>query len=91
METWSGFLEPGRDPSGVRREFEALVTCQDKEWTSAFSNLASKAHSFILELPWSGMGDDGDQLGPFENDTFIRPNFVALKCELIYHCSGICR
>lgn len=80
VETWSGFLEPGRDPSGVRCEFEGLVALQDKSWSEGFSRLAGAAQDFILQLPWSGLGDNLDELGPFENDTFIRPSFVALRC-----------
>lgn len=88
VETWSGFLEPGRDPSGVRCEFEALVAIQDKAWSTAFSTLSDKAEYFILHLPWSGLGKEADQLGPFENEAFIRPEFVALKCKLAI---GTCR
>ena len=83
VETWSGFLEPGRDPSGVRCEFEALVAMQDKQWSSAFAELAAHAERFLLQLPWSGVGAEADELGPFENDTFIKPNFVALNCKSI--------
>lgn len=80
VETWSGFLEPGRDPSGVRCEFEALVAMEDREWSLAFGKLSDQAMHFILQLPWSGIGDLGDELGPFENDVFVRPNFKGLNC-----------
>ncbi|KAG5813677.1 hypothetical protein H9Q74_012556 [Fusarium xylarioides] len=86
VETWSGFLEPGRDPSGVRCEFEALVAVQDKKWSAAFDQLSSRAEKFILQLPWSGLGPDGAELGPFENESIIKPNFVALN--LLCYCAS---
>ncbi|KAG5755673.1 hypothetical protein H9Q70_001741 [Fusarium xylarioides] len=86
VETWSGFLEPGRDPSGVRCEFEALVAVQNKKWSAAFDQLSSRAEKFILQLPWSGLGPDGAELGPFENESIIKPNFVALN--LLCYCAS---
>jgi dipeptidyl-peptidase-3 len=83
VETWSGFLEPGRDPSGVRCEFEALVAMPNKEQTRAFDELAGRATTFIVKLPWTGtaIGLAHDKAGPFENDEFVRPNFVGLDCK----------
>jgi dipeptidyl-peptidase-3 len=81
VETWSGFLEPGRDPIGVRCEFEALVAVQDKRWSAAFDQLSSRAEQFILQLPWSGLGPDAKELGPFENEVIAKANFVALNCK----------
>ncbi|CAF3485325.1 unnamed protein product [Fusarium graminearum] len=86
VETWGGFLEPGRDPNGVRCEFEALVAVKDKRWSEAFGQLSSRAEQFILQLPWSGLGPDGKELGPFENDTIAKANFVALN--LLCYCAS---
>lgn len=84
VEAWSGFLEPGRDPSGVRCEFEALVVIPNKEQTRAFDELAAHATPFILKLPWTGaaIGLDPKSTGPFENDDFVKPNFLGLDCKL---------
>ncbi|KAJ5090973.1 hypothetical protein N7532_009657, partial [Penicillium argentinense] len=86
VETWSGFLEPGRDPSGIRCEFEALVAMKDKEMTAVCSNLVKQASRFILQLPWSGLGETGNEMGPFENEIFMSPNFIALN--LLCYCAS---
>ena len=80
VETWSGFLEPGRDPSGIRCEFEALVAIPNKKQTEAFDQLNDRATEFIMQLPWTGEagGFSVGEKGPFENDEFVRPQFLSL-------------
>ena len=80
VESWSGFLEPGRDPSGIRCEFEALVAIHNKKQTEAFDKLTDHATQFIMQLPWTGEagGFSVGKAGPFENDIFVRPQFLSL-------------
>ncbi|PSN70518.1 hypothetical protein BS50DRAFT_662780 [Corynespora cassiicola Philippines] len=85
VETWSGFLESGRDPSGIQCEFEAFVTVKDKSWTKAFDELAEISGEFIASLPWVKVLGPAS-LGDFENEKFARPSFVALN--LLCYCAS---
>lgn len=80
VEMWSGFLEPGRDPAGIRCEFEALVAIQNKNQTEAFDKLTDHAKYFVMQLPWTGEagGFSASETGSFENEEFIRPQFLSL-------------
>lgn len=85
VEAWSGFLESGRDPSGIRCEFEAFVTVKDKSWTKAFNELAEQAREYIAKLPWVN-STTSTSLGDFEKEQFTRPGFVALN--LLCYCAS---
>ncbi|CAK7231608.1 hypothetical protein SCUCBS95973_007974 [Sporothrix curviconia] len=79
VETWAGFLEPGRDPSGVRCEFRTLVAVKDRSWERIFSGLAAGAEQLILQLPWNA-----GRKSPFELDTFVLPDLSALNPKYGY-------
>ncbi|CAK7230202.1 hypothetical protein SBRCBS47491_007505 [Sporothrix bragantina] len=79
VETWAGFLEPGRDPSGVRCEFRTLVAVKDKSWERAFTDLAAGAEQLIFQLPWNA-----GLRSPFELDKFVLPDLSALN--LLCYC-----
>lgn len=66
VETTLGFVEPYRDPYGVRAEFEGLVGILQKKQTKLLSKLVENADRFISSLPWIGLSDENDGKGPFE-------------------------
>lgn len=51
IETVMGFVEPYRDPLGVRAEFEGIVGIADTAETSRLHRLAGIADSLVCRLP----------------------------------------
>ncbi|OJJ75141.1 hypothetical protein ASPBRDRAFT_193801 [Aspergillus brasiliensis CBS 101740] len=52
VETVIGFVEPYRDPLGIRAEFEGIVGIPDAAETEILNTLASKANQLVDKLPW---------------------------------------
>ncbi len=86
VETIIGFVEPYRDPSGVRAEFEGVVGIVDPNETKVLTALTESSTKFIRRLPWAkGYGEDENRgMGPFEKDLFDPPDFTSLQGKTAY-------
>lgn len=80
VETLIGFIESYRDPTAVRSEFEGLVAIQNVELTRQLKALAACGESVVQRLPWCQPPycTADKKVSPFENSTFICPDFVSL-------------
>ncbi|KAK6527450.1 hypothetical protein TWF694_004439 [Orbilia ellipsospora] len=87
VENIFGFVEPYRDPAGVRAEFEGLVGLVDKEETKTLTTLAENSTTFIRLLPWTKGFTENDGKGPFEKELFEAPDFTSL--HTLTYCSSI--
>ncbi|KAK2608595.1 hypothetical protein QQS21_002821 [Conoideocrella luteorostrata] len=77
VETILGFVEPYRDPYGVRAEWEGVVCISDPDETHKLKALVDRSTEFIRMLPWAVPGDN-DGKGPFEADLFQAPDFTIV-------------
>lgn len=73
-----GFVEPYRDPYGVRAEFEGLVGIADPEEARTLAKLADSSDAFIKELPWCDGQEGNNGKGPFEKSLFEPPDFSSI-------------
>jgi dipeptidyl-peptidase-3 len=76
VENIFGFVEPYRDPHGIRSEFEALVAIADDKETELLAKLVRNSAKFIRRLPWATPENDGK--GPFEKNLFEPPDFSSI-------------
>ena len=79
VENIFGFVEPYRDPHGIRSEFEGLVAIADDKETEVLLRLVKNSDRFISRLPWTAKESDGK--GPFEKTLFEPPDFSSIHCE----------
>lgn len=87
-----GFVEPYRDPYGVRAEFEGLVGIADPEETKTLVRLAKTSDAFIKELPWCAGYKENNGKGPFEKSLFEPPDFSSIhgKHNLVSQSDPLC-
>lgn len=78
VENIFGFVEPYRDPFGIRAEFEALVAISDPEETKALTRLVEHSERFIRRLPWATNSEKYGSKGPFEKSLFEPPDFTSI-------------
>ena len=77
VENIFGFVEPYRDPYGIRAEFEGLVAIADNEETRLLVKLVDHSAKFIRRLPWA-VGEENDGKGPFEKRLFEPPDLSSV-------------
>lgn len=80
-----GFVEPYRDPNGIRAEYEGLVAIADPEETSVLRRLVKHSNDFIANLPWCLGFEENNHKGPFENSLFEPPDFASIHGEFMIH------
>ncbi|OTA61217.1 peptidase M49, dipeptidyl-peptidase III [Hypoxylon sp. EC38] len=85
VENIFGFVEPYRDPAGIRAEFEGLVAIADAEETKLLSKLVENSDKFIQRLPWASPENNGK--GVFEKSLFEPPDFSSIHA--LAYCSSI--
>ncbi|KAI1391092.1 peptidase family M49-domain-containing protein [Hypoxylon trugodes] len=85
VENIFGFVEPYRDPAGIRAEFEGLVAIADAEETQLLSKLVENSDKFIRRLPWASSENNGK--GVFEKSLFEPPDFSSIHA--LAYCSSI--
>eukprot|EP00929_Paragymnodinium_shiwhaense_P047766 TRINITY_DN24224_c0_g1_i1.p1 TRINITY_DN24224_c0_g1~~TRINITY_DN24224_c0_g1_i1.p1 ORF type:complete len:756 (+),score=194.70 TRINITY_DN24224_c0_g1_i1:83-2350(+) len=79
VESYIGFIESYRDPSGVRGEWEGFVSCVNKEVSRKFQVLVDNAPSFLDKMPWPKL---------LEKEVFKRPDFTSLEV-ISFGSSGV--
>ena len=72
-----GFVEPYRDPYGVRGEWEGAVCISGPDLTSMMKALVDGSAKFIRMLPWAVPGEN-DGKGPLEASPFQAPDFTIV-------------
>jgi dipeptidyl-peptidase-3 len=76
VENIFGFVEPYRDPHGIRSEFEGLVAIANDGETKLLARLVENSAKFIRQLPWVARENTGN--GPFEKNLFEPPDFSSI-------------
>lgn len=84
IENVFGFVEPYRDPHGVRAEFEGLVAIKDPEETKLLQKLVDHSEMLISTLPWVVESEDKFA---FENKQFDPPDLTSI--HTVAYCSSI--
>ena len=84
VETIFGFVEPYRDPHGVRAEFEGLAAVVDRAKTEKLVALGKEASKFVKLLPWCGLTDYNDGKGPFKKEVFEESDFTSIHTVAYY-------
>ncbi|KID94054.1 dipeptidyl peptidase III, partial [Metarhizium majus ARSEF 297] len=77
VESILGFVEPYRDPYGVRAEWEGAICISDPDETNKLKELVDNSTKFIRMLPWAVPGEN-DGKGPFEANRFQAPDFTIV-------------
>ncbi|KAI0813655.1 peptidase family M49-domain-containing protein [Xylaria sp. FL0064] len=85
VENILGFVEPYRDPHGIRSEFEGVVAIVNQEETELLATLVENSAIFIRRLPWATAENDGR--GPFKKSLFEPPDFSNIHS--LAYCSSI--
>jgi dipeptidyl-peptidase-3 len=71
-----GFVEPYRDPHGIRAEWEGIVCVADPAETEKMKAFVENAAKFSKLLPWATADNDGK--GPFEKASLEIPGFTIM-------------
>lgn len=77
VENILGFIEPYRDPAGIRSEWEAMIGIADADEIEKLQTFVESSAAFIRQLPWAVKGVN-DGKGPFEKSLFEAPDFTSV-------------
>ncbi|KAI0435545.1 dipeptidyl peptidase III [Xylaria telfairii] len=93
VESILGFVEPYRDPYGIRCEWRGVVSIADPQETAKLATLVKHSTKFIQTLPWAVPGNN-DGKGPFEKTLFRAPDFsvvhaLAFVCSNVWEASNV--
>ncbi|KAK7408800.1 hypothetical protein QQX98_009044 [Neonectria punicea] len=77
VEHLMGFIEPYRDPAGIRLEWETMVGIADPDEAARLKRLVESSTAIIRQLPWAAE-DVNDGKGPFETSLFEAPDFTSV-------------
>ena len=77
VENILGFIEPYRDPAGIRSEWEAMIGIADADEIKRLKNFVDSSTTLIRTLPWAVKGVN-DGKGPFEKSLFEAPDFTSV-------------
>jgi dipeptidyl-peptidase-3 len=83
ISTVFGFVEPYRDPCGVRAEFEGIVGIEHPGETAMLRRLRDNAGTFIKRLPWVDKDHDDDSFGAFEVNMVDGLHFVSVESMVV--------
>jgi dipeptidyl-peptidase-3 len=83
VENLIGFIEPYRDPAGIRSEWEAMIGIADPDEKSRLEYFVEMSTAIIRQLPWAVEGVN-DGKGPFEKSLFEAPDFTSV------HALAVC-
>jgi len=83
VENLMGFVEPYRDPAGIRSEWEAMIGIADPEEASRLKRFVESSTAVIRLLPWAVEGVN-DGKGRFEKGVFEAPDFTSV------HALAVC-
>ncbi|KAI9370230.1 dipeptidyl peptidase III [Aspergillus egyptiacus] len=93
VESIFGFVEPYRDPYGVRCEWRGVVSIADPRETAKLKALVDNSTKFIRTIPWA-VPHINDGKGPFEKTEFQAPHFsivhaLAFVCSNVWEASNV--
>ncbi|PVH81243.1 dipeptidyl peptidase III [Cadophora sp. DSE1049] len=77
VENLMGFVEPYRDPQGIRAEWEGVICISDPDETMKLKHFVERSSDFIRALPWAVSGINEGK-GPFEKTLFEAPDFTSV-------------
>ncbi|PON21540.1 dipeptidyl-peptidase 3 [Trichoderma gamsii] len=83
VENILGFIEPYRDPAGIRSEWEAMIGIADADEVGKLKTFVESSTTFIRQLPWA-VKDVNDGKGPYEKSLFEAPDFTSV------HALAVC-
>ncbi|KAK4060263.1 uncharacterized protein Triagg1_10813 [Trichoderma aggressivum f. europaeum] len=83
VENILGFIEPYRDPAGIRSEWEAMIGIADADEIKRLKTFVHSSATFIRQLPWAVEGVN-DGKGPYEKSLFEAPDFTSV------HALAVC-